>query len=80
MCRHKNALSIDNVYLNDMVDCAVFFEEMLGVYRSQHSAGPGTKRRLRIIPADHKNKGYGRLVRELLQKNELSVAWSRDLN
>lgn len=50
------------------------------VCRRQHSVDPDAERRIRIIPGKHKNKGYGRLVRELLQKTELSVAQSRGLN
>jgi glycosyltransferase involved in cell wall biosynthesis len=48
-------------------DRAVFIEEILYVYRGQHVIDPNTKKRIKIIPGDHKNKWYGRLIREVLQ-------------
>lgn len=46
---------------------AVFIEEILYLYRGQHVVDPGTRKRIKIIPGDHKNKWYGRLIREILQ-------------
>ncbi len=46
---------------------AVFIEEILYVYRGQHVVDPNTQKRIKIIPGDHKNKWYGRLIREILQ-------------
>lgn len=46
---------------------AVFIEEILYIYRGQHVVDPNTQKLINIIPGDHKNKWYGRLIRELLQ-------------
>jgi hypothetical protein len=46
---------------------AVFIEEVLYVYTGQHIVDPYTQKRIKIIPGGHKNKWYGRLIREVLQ-------------
>ncbi len=46
---------------------AIFIDEILYVYTGQHVVDPATRKRIKIIPGDHKNKWYGRLIREILQ-------------
>jgi len=48
-------------------DRAIFIEETLYLYRGQYIVDPNTKKRIKVIPGDHKNKWYGRLIRELLK-------------
>lgn len=61
-------------------EIALFLLKENSVCRSKHSVDPDTARRVRINPGDHNNKGYGRLILELLRKFGLTLAQSRGLS
>lgn len=46
---------------------AIFIEEILYVYRGQYMIEPDTQQCIKVIPGDHKNKWYARLIREILK-------------
>lgn len=47
-------------------DRSIFIKDTLYIYTGQYVRHQGKNKKLKVIPGDHKNKWYGRLIRQIL--------------
>ena len=51
-------------------DRAIYIHDILYIYSGQHVKGKPMTKENKVIPGDHKNKWYGRLIRQVLRNKK----------